>query len=62
MGKLALPILCAMSLAPYLGALAFQFGGARATLMLLSGIAVTNVGLVTVLFAVARLHRAEQGP
>jgi MFS family permease len=61
MGKLALPVLFAMSLAPYVGALSFQLGGTRATLALVSVIAVANVLLVAVLFALTRTRRVEHG-
>jgi len=61
MGKLALPVLFAMSLAPYVGALSFQLGGTRATLALVSVIAVANVLLVAALFALTRAGRAEHG-
>jgi hypothetical protein len=50
MGKLALPILCAISLSPYVGALVLQLGSVRATLMLLDGSAATNFALVAILF------------
>jgi MFS family permease len=46
MGRLALPILLSMTLAPYLGALALKAGGANLTLALLFGLAVTNLMLV----------------
>ena len=49
MGRLALPILLAMALSPFLGALAFKAGGATLTLALLFGLAATNVMLVLVL-------------
>jgi MFS family permease len=59
MGRLALPILCAMSLAPYVGAWALQLGGVRAALILLDGLAAANVGLVAILFCHTRARRAE---
>jgi hypothetical protein len=49
MGRLALPILLSMTLAPYLGALALEVGGANLTLALLFGLAVANLMLVLVL-------------
>jgi hypothetical protein len=58
-GKLALPMLCAMSLSPYLGALALQFGGVKATFAFVVAIAAINVALVGVLFALTRGSRAE---
>ena len=60
-GKLALPILCAMSLSPYLGALALQLGGVKATLVFVSGLALLNVALVFVLLALTRAKRMEGG-
>ena len=60
-GKLALPILCAMSLSPYLGALALQHGGVKATLVFVSGLALLNVALVGVLFVLTRGRRGEIG-
>jgi MFS family permease len=57
-GKLALPILCAMALSPYLGALALQFGGVKATIACVSGLALLNVALVGVLFVMTRSERA----
>ena len=49
MGRLAFPILMAMALSPYAGALAFRTGGASFTLAILFGLAATNVVLVLVL-------------
>jgi predicted MFS family arabinose efflux permease len=49
MGRLALPILIAMAVSPYLGGLAFQKGGADWTLALLAGLALTNVVLACAL-------------
>jgi predicted MFS family arabinose efflux permease len=60
-GKLALPILCAMSLSPYLGALALQHGGVKATLAFVSGLALLNVALVFVLLTLTRGKRVEGG-
>ena len=51
MGRLGLPILFAMALAPYLGALAFESGGTHSTLLLLASIALVNAALVGGLFA-----------
>jgi MFS family permease len=56
-GKLALPILCAMSLSPYLGALCLQLGGVKATFAFVVAIAAINVALVGVLFALTRENR-----
>jgi hypothetical protein len=49
MGRLALPILFAMTMAPYLGALTLKVGGASLTLALLFGLAATNFVLALVL-------------
>jgi predicted MFS family arabinose efflux permease len=49
MGRLALPLLVAMAVSPYLGGLAFQRGGADATLGMLAALALTNVVLVIAL-------------
>jgi MFS family permease len=57
-GKLALPMLCAMALSPYLGALALQLGGVKATLALISTLALLNVALVFALFVLTRSQRA----
>jgi MFS family permease len=59
-GKLALPILCAMALSPYLGALALQFGGVKATIACVSALALINVALAGVLFALTRSGRAAR--
>jgi predicted MFS family arabinose efflux permease len=49
MGQLAFPLLLAMALSPYFGALAFQNGGADMTLALLTATALLNVVLAAVL-------------
>ena len=49
MGRLALPILIAMAISPYLGGLAFQRGGADWTFALLAGLALVNVALAVTL-------------
>ena len=55
MGRLALPILIAMAISPYLGGLAFQRGGADGTFAMLAGLALTNVMLaVTLRVLIAR--------
>jgi predicted MFS family arabinose efflux permease len=46
MGRLALPLLIAMAVSPFLGGVAFQHGGADWTLALLTGLALINVVLV----------------
>lgn len=59
MGRLALPIMVAMALSPYVGAVAFQHGGATWTFALLLGLAFANVVLVAILWMFSRpsLHR-----
>jgi MFS family permease len=49
MGRLALPLLIAMSIAPLIGALAFNAAGANGTLGLLASMATLNVALVCAL-------------
>lgn len=49
MGRLALPILIAMAVSPYVGGLAFQQGGAGWTLGLLAALALANVALALAL-------------
>lgn len=46
MGRLGFPLMMAMAVAPYLGGLAFQKGGAELTLVLVTAIALVNVVLV----------------
>lgn len=46
MGRLALPPLIAMAISPFVGGLAFQYGGASATLAVLAALACTNVVLI----------------
>jgi MFS family permease len=58
-GKIGLPVLFAMSLAPYVGALTFQLAGALATLSLALGLAATNVALVGILFGLTRDRRSQ---
>ena len=57
MGRLALPIMAAMALSPYLGAVAFQHGGATWTFALLLGMALSNVALVAILWLLSRRLR-----
>ena len=55
MGRLALPILIAMAISPYIGGLAFQRGGADWTFALLAGLALINVTMaVTLRVLIAR--------
>ena len=49
MGRLALPLLVAMAVSPFVGGLAFEWGGAEWTLGLLAAIASLNVVLVVLL-------------
>jgi MFS family permease len=56
-GRIARPVLVAMSLAPYVGAWSFQVGGVKATLTLLAVLALTNVALVAALFSLTRAPR-----
>jgi MFS family permease len=60
MGRLALPLMIAMAVSPFIGGLAFQYGGASWTLVLLAGLALTNVFLMVALWALLpeRLRRA----
>ena len=57
MGRLALPSLLAQALAPVLGAVLIEIGGAHLVLAALSAAAVTNVILVATLAQV--VHQAE---
>jgi hypothetical protein len=54
MGRLALPIMFAMALAPYFGALTLKEGGPDLTLGLLFALAATNVIFVLVLRRLCR--------
>jgi hypothetical protein len=55
MGKLGLPILLAMALAPAAGAPLIEYGGAALTFATLTLIAIANVGLA---LSLVRLCRA----
>jgi predicted MFS family arabinose efflux permease len=57
MGRLALPIMAAMALSPYLSAVAFQHGGATWTFGLLLGLALANIALVAILWLLSRRLR-----
>ena len=61
MGRLALPLLVAMAVSPYLGGLAFQQGGADWTLAMLAALALTNVVLVIALWFIA-LKKQDAAP
>ena len=54
MGRLALPIMFAMALSPFLGAVALQRGGATWTFALFLVLALTNVFLIAVLWILIR--------
>jgi predicted MFS family arabinose efflux permease len=54
MGRLGLPILVAMALAPFAGAVAYQHAGAAGTFMMVAGLAGTNVVLVAALWLLSR--------
>ncbi len=54
MGRLAMPLLIAMAVSPFIGGLAFQKGGADWTLALLTAIALVNVMLVALLRIMTR--------
>jgi MFS family permease len=60
MGRLALPILMSMALSPFLGAIAFQVGGANSTLGLIAFLGAANVLLVGLLWTLSR-RRPTQG-
>jgi hypothetical protein len=59
-GRLALPILLAMALSPFVGAVAFRAGGASLTLVILVSLAVTNMLLVLVLRALCGVGAAAK--
>lgn len=54
MGRLAMPSLLAQALSPPLGALLIEWGGADAALGLLSTLTCLNLGLVSLLWVIAR--------
>lgn len=60
MGRLALPILMSMALSPFLGAIAFEIGGADLTLGLIVSFAATNVLLVGLLWILSRRLPAHE--
>jgi predicted MFS family arabinose efflux permease len=53
MGRLALPILMSMALSPFLGAIAFEAGGANLTLGLIAFLGAANVLLVGLLLTLS---------
>jgi len=54
MGKLVMPSLLAQALAPSLGAILIEWNGSGAALAFLTGLAALNIGLVGVLWVLAR--------
>jgi predicted MFS family arabinose efflux permease len=60
MGRLALCIMIAMALSPFVGAVAFQVGGADAALSLLTGLALANLILIATLWHSSRGLRSAQ--
>ena len=59
MGRLALPIMFAMALAPFAGAAVFQYGGADWTFRMFVVMATTNLVLITILWTCSRDMRAQ---
>ena len=51
MGRLALPLMIAMAISPFIGGIAFQHGGASWALLLLAALALINVLLMGALWA-----------
>jgi MFS family permease len=58
MGRLALPLLIAMSIAPYVGALALEAGGPNSAIAIIGALAVMNVLLIALLWRTTRRLRA----
>jgi MFS family permease len=58
-GRLALPVMCAMALAPYAGGVAIRQGGAELFLGILIGLAAINSVLVGVLWALSKDRRLD---
>jgi len=58
MGRLGFPIMMAMAVSPFAGAIAFQSGGADWTLGMLAALALVNVLLVALLWRLSRRVRA----
>ncbi|MEI8150247.1 MAG: MFS transporter [Hyphomicrobiales bacterium] len=57
MGRLGLPIMIAMALMPYLGAIAYEHGGPNWTFGIILALALTNVLLVAWLWVLSRSRR-----
>jgi MFS family permease len=59
MGRLALPLLIAMSIAPYVGALALRSGGPNSTIAIIAWLAMMNVLLIAALWQTTKRLRAK---
>lgn len=57
MGRLGLPIMIAMAVMPYFGALAYEYGGPNLAFGLILVLAFINVALVVVLWRLSHAHR-----
>lgn len=57
MGRLGLPIMIAMAVMPYFGALAYEYGGPNLAFGLILALSFINVGLVFVLWRLSRARR-----
>jgi hypothetical protein len=57
MGRLGLPIMIAMAVMPYFGALAYEYGGPNLAFGLILALSFINVGLVFVLWRLSRACR-----
>jgi MFS family permease len=57
MGRLGLPIMIAMAVMPYFGALAYEYGGPDLAFGLILALSFINVGLVFVLWRLSRARR-----
>ena len=55
-GRLAMPLLVAMAISPFIGGLAFQKGGSEWILALLTALSFTNVAFVALLRMMTRPH------
>jgi MFS family permease len=59
MGRLALPLLIAMSIAPYVGALALRSGGPNSTIAIIACLAMMNALLIAALWQTTKRLRAK---
>jgi hypothetical protein len=57
MGRLGLPIMIAMAVMPYFGALAYEYGGPNLAFGLILTLSFMNVALVVVLWRLSHAHR-----